>query len=140
MKAQEIMTKDPAVVTPDTNVREAVRLMKDENVGLIPVVESDSSRRLVGVITDRDVAIRVVAEGRPHDGPVREFMTGTVHTATPDDDVDEVMRLMGREQVRRIPVVDERGGIVGIVAQADIVLEGTDAEKAERTIERISRP
>jgi len=140
MKAQEIMTRDPACVTPDTNVREAVQLMQKEDVGLIPVVESESSRRLVGVITDRDVAIRVVGDGRPADGQVREFMSESVHTAKEDEDVDAVMRLMGNEQIRRVPIVDERGGIVGIVSQADVAREGADAERVDRTLEKISKP
>jgi CBS domain-containing protein len=139
MRASEIMTRDPAVVTADDSVRRAVELMKEQDVGLIPVVESVNSRRLVGVITDRDVALRVVGEGVPADGTVQQFMSEGVHTAKADDDVDSVMNLMGREQVRRIPIVDERGSVVGIVSQADVVLEGADARKVDRTIEKISR-
>lgn len=139
MKAKEIMTKQPKCVTPDTSVREAARLMKEQDVGVLPVVERDGSNRLIGIVTDRDIAIRHVAEG--HDSsscPVREAMTSNVRTAREDDDVDAVMDLMGREQVRRIPVVDDRGSLVGIVAQADIVREARDDKKAERTIEKIS--
>ncbi len=139
MKAREIMTKRPKCVTPDTTVREAARLMKEQDVGVLPVVDRDGSDRLVGIVTDRDIAIRHVAEG--HDSsscPVREAMTSNVRTAREDDDVDHVMDLMGKEQVRRIPVVDERGDLVGIVAQADIVRDARDEKKAERTIERIS--
>jgi CBS domain-containing protein len=139
MRASEIMTRDPAVVTADDSVRRAVELMKEQDVGLIPVVESVNSRRLVGVITDRDVALRVVGEGVPADGTVQQFMSEGVHTAKADDDVDSVMNLMGREQVRRIPIVDERGSVVGIVSQADVVLEGADAKEVDRTIEKISR-
>ncbi|HZO18360.1 MAG TPA: CBS domain-containing protein [Gemmatimonadaceae bacterium] len=133
------MTKRPKCVTPDTTVREAARLMKEQDVGVLPVVDRDGSDRLVGIVTDRDIAIRHVAEG--HDSsscPVREAMTSNVRTAREDDDVDHVMDLMGKEQVRRIPVVDERGDLVGIVAQADIVRDARDEKKAERTIERIS--
>jgi CBS domain-containing protein len=139
MKAKEIMTKQPKCVTPDTSVREAARLMKEQDVGVLPVVERDGSNRLIGIVTDRDIAIRHVAEG--HDSsscPVREAMTSNVRTAREDDDVDAVMDLMGKEQVRRIPVVDDRGSLVGIVAQADIVREARDDKKAERTIEKIS--
>jgi CBS domain-containing protein len=141
MKAQDIMTPQPVSVTPDTPIDEAARLMKDQNVGLLPVVEAEGSKQLVGVITDRDIAMRHVAEGHSSsDCAVREAMTEHVSTCTPDTDLDEVMDVMGREQVRRIPIVDERGSLVGIVAQADIVLEGNDEKKAEKTIEQISEP
>jgi CBS domain-containing protein len=139
MKAKDIMTRKPKSVTPETTVRDAARLMKDEDVGVLPVVERTGSDRLIGIVTDRDIAIRHVAEG--HDSsscPVSEAMTSSVRTAREEDDIEAVMDLMGKEQVRRIPVVDERGGLVGIVAQADIVREARDDKKAERTIEKIS--
>jgi CBS domain-containing protein len=141
MKAKDIMTKKPKSVTPETTVRDAARLMKDEDVGVLPVVERQGSDRLVGIVTDRDIAIRHVAEG--HDSsacPVSEAMSADVRTAREDDDLDSVMDLMGQEKVRRIPVVDERGGLVGIVSQADIVLEARNEKKAEQTIEKISDP
>ena len=139
MKAKDIMTKNPKCVTPETSVREAARLMKEEDVGVLPVVDRDGSDRLVGIVTDRDIAIRHVAEG--HDSsscPVREAMTSNVRTARENDDVNDVMDVMGKEQIRRIPVINERGGLIGIVAQADIVREARDDKKAERTIEKIS--
>jgi CBS domain-containing protein len=140
MKAQDIMAKNPRVVTPETSVREAARLMQTENVGMLPVVRSEGSKSIVGVVTDRDIAIRHVAEGHGSpDCPVREAMSSSVRTAKPDDSVDDVMKVMGSEQVRRIPIVDERGDLVGIVAQADLVREAND-KKAERTVEKISEP
>jgi CBS domain-containing protein len=141
MKAQDIMSKDPMCVTPDTPLVDAARIMKAENIGVVPVVDSTDSKRLVGVLTDRDIAIRAVAEGR--DGAttsVGHVMTSQVRTSAPDDSVADVMDLMGREQVRRVPVVDERGTLVGIIAQADIVLEARDNKKAEKTVEQISQP
>ena len=141
MKAQDIMAKNPRTVTPQTRIQDAARLMKEEDVGILPVVENESSRRLVGVVTDRDIALRHVAEGHSSpDCPVREAMSENVRTAKPDDDVDDVMDLMGKEQVRRVPIVDERGSLVGIVAQADIVREAKNDKKAERTVEKISEP
>ena len=140
MKVKDIMTSDPVSVTPETRLQEAARMMKQHNVGIIPVVERAGSKQLVGVITDRDIAVRCVAEG--HDSskcPVREAMSSDIQTARADDDVESVMRLMGKEQVRRIPIVDERGGLVGIVAQADIVREAEDEDLAEETVEKISR-
>ena len=141
MKAQDIMSKNPTCVTVETPLVEAARLMKTENIGVVPVVESTGSKRLVGVLTDRDIAIRAVAEGR--DGAttsVGHVMSSNVRTSSPDDSVEDVMEMMGREQVRRVPIVDERGNIVGIVAQADIVLEARDNRKAEKTVEKISQP
>jgi CBS domain-containing protein len=141
MKAQDIMSKNPRVVTPQTRIQEAARLMKEENVGILPVVESEGSKRLVGVVTDRDIALRHVAEGHSSpDCPVREAMSENVRSARPGDDVDDIMDLMGKEQVRRVPIVDERGSLVGIIAQADIVREAKDDKKSERTVERISEP
>jgi CBS domain-containing protein len=144
MKISEIMTKDPHSVSPDTPVSEAARMMKEEDVGLVPVVErvggAETRGRLIGVVTDRDIAIRAVAEGRAADAPVSEVMSGGVKTCSPDDSVEDAMDLMGREQVRRIPIVDERGSLVGVVAQADVVrMQGKD-RKAERTVEQISQP
>jgi len=140
MKVQDIMTGEPRSVTPDSTAREAAQLMKEINAGVIPVVESTSSKKLVGVITDRDIAMRVVAEGKDAGCRVSEVMSsGNLKTCAPADDVDRVMETMSREQVRRIPIVDERGSLVGIVAQADIVRKADD-KKAERTVEKISQP
>lgn len=141
MKAHDIMTPQPVSVTPDTRVQEAAQLMRDQNVGMLPVVDVNGSKRLVGVVTDRDIAIRHVAEGHgSSDCPVSEAMTEHVTTCMPETDLDDVMEIMGREQVRRIPIVDERGDLVGVVAQADVVLHAEDEKKAERTVEEISQP
>ncbi len=137
-KAQDIMTRHPQTVTPDTPVQQAAQLMKTEDTGVLPVVESQGSKRPVGVITDRDITLRVVAEGRTS-ATVREAMTANVRTAKASDDLKDVMQVMADEQVRRIPVVDDRGELVGIISQADLVLEADD-KQAERTIEAISQP
>jgi CBS domain-containing protein len=141
MKISEIMTKDPATVTPGTTVRDAAQLMQREDTGIIPVVEAQGSKRLVGVVTDRDIAIRVVAEGRDANTRVSEIMTSDrLATLRPDADVDDVMDTMADQQVRRVPIVDDRGTLVGIVAQADVVRKARDDKKAERTVEKISQP
>ena len=139
MKAREVMTNNPSSVSPEAEVREAAMIMKRENVGIVPVVDSDN--RLVGVITDRDIAIRCVADGRASETcRVRDVMSASeLHTCAPDDDVDNVMDAMGKEQVRRIPIVDERGTLLGIVSQADVVRKAND-KKAERAVEQISQP
>ena len=144
MKISELMTKNPCTVTPDTPVSEAARLMKEEDVGIVPVVErvggAETRGRLVGVVTDRDITVRHVAEGRMTDSPVRDVMSGGVKTASPDDSVESVMALMGREQVRRISVVDERGSLIGVVSQADLARKAQDATGVEKTVEQISQP
>ncbi|MFL5574837.1 MAG: CBS domain-containing protein [Gemmatimonadaceae bacterium] len=142
MKARDIMTRNPATVSPETRARQAAKLMRDEDVGVVPVVEeAGGGQRVVGLLTDRDLAIRLVAEGRDPDAvAVRDLMSASPKTARADDDVEDVMSLMAREQVRRVPIVDERGALVGIVAQADVVLETRDDGKSEDTVEKISRP
>ena len=141
MQVQDIMTKNPATVTPDTPLRDAARLMKDEDVGVIPVVESAGSKRLVGLVTDRDITVRVVAEGRDaSQSRVQDAMSATLKTCKASDDVNDVMDVMSREQVRRVPIVDERGALIGIVSQADIVREAKSDKKSERTVEQISQP
>ena len=144
MKISELMTRNPCTVSPDTPVSEAARLMKEEDVGIVPVIErvggAETRGRLVGVVTDRDIAVRHVAEGRTVDAPVRDVMSGGVKTVSPDDSVETAMELMGREQVRRIPVVDERGSLVGVVSQADLARKATDSGKVEKTVEQISQP
>ena len=141
MKAQDIMAKDPRCVTPRTSIQEAARLMKSEDVGALPVVESDGSRALVGIVTDRDIAIRAVADSRDIGSvTVRDVMSNAAKTAKATDDVDDVMKVMGREQVRRIPIVDDRNQLVGIVSQADFVRKAKSDTRSEHTVEKISEP
>ena len=141
MRIEEIMTRDPACVTPGTTVREVAQLMQREDTGIVPVVENTGDKRLVGVITDRDIALRVVAENRTPETRVSEILSaGRLATAHPGDDVDHVLGTMGREQVRRIPIVDDRGALVGIVSQADVSRKASQDAKVERTIEKISEP
>jgi CBS domain-containing protein len=143
MKARDLMTENPECVTEGDTIEHAAQLMRELNVGLIPVVDDSSSRRLRGVITDRDIATRHVASG--HDsGKCRvseEMSSGDLFTVTPDDDENTVMARMKEGQVRRIPVV-ENDRVVGIVAQADLAvrLGGSNPEEVERTLERISEP
>ena len=141
MRIDEIMTRDPACVTPGTTVREVAQLMQREDTGVVPVGETAGDRKLVGVVTDRDIALRIVAEGRGADTRVSEIMSGSrIATASPNDSVDDVLGTMGREQVRRIPIVDERGSLVGIVSQADVSRKAKNEGRVEDTIERISEP
>jgi CBS domain-containing protein len=142
MKAQDIMAKNPRCVTPMTTVQEAARLMKSADVGALPVINDETSGTLVGMITDRDIAIRVVAEGR-NAGSCRvdEVMSkSSLAVAKTDDSIEDVMKVMGREQVRRIPIVDDNQKVVGVVSQADVVRKADSDTRAEHTIEKISAP
>lgn len=142
MRVRDIMTPDPACCTPDTTAREAATLMRDHDCGSIPIVESLQSKRLVGTVTDRDLAVRGVAEGKGPDTVVRELMTEAPVTCGPDDEVEIVREVMVARLVRRVPVADENGVLVGIVAQADIAREEGAASDQEvgRIVEAISDP
>ncbi len=143
MLARELMTGYPAVVTGDDSLRTAADEMRTHNVGLLPVVADTHTRRLIGVITDRDIVIRGVAHGHGAGAKVRDHMTaGPLHTVDADDSADEIATVMRRHQVRRLPVVDAKDSVIGIVAQADLALTigPQDPLLVERTIESISRP
>lgn len=142
MRIKDIMTPDPACCAPESTAREAAELMRDNDCGAIPVVENLENRRLVGMVTDRDLAIRGLAEGLGPDTKVRELMTEQPTTALADDEVDVVREVMIQQQVRRIPVINGDGACIGIVAQADIALEDGAASDREvgRIVEAISEP
>lgn len=132
MEVKDIMTPDPACCTPDTPLPEAARLMVENDCGEIPVVESEESRLPIGVITDRDITCRAVAAGKnPLDLTAGELMSTPVTAVTPEATVEECVRVMEERQVRRVPVVDEQGRCVGIVAQADVALKAPEHETAE---------
>lgn len=135
-RIRELMTENPKTVSSDATVLEAARVMRDGDVGLVPVVDGD---RLVGTVTDRDIAIRVVAEERdPNTTTVRETASTDLVTIDPEQDLDEALRLMAQHQVRRLPVVEEDGRLVGIVAQADVARHGEDRETGQ-VVEQISQ-
>ncbi len=142
MQAREIMTADPACCTPQDTAREAARMMIEHDCGCLPVVDDMGTRHLVGVVTDRDLAARGIAEGKGPDTPVQELMSSSPSCCTPEADIGEVEQIMAERQVRRVPVIDERGCCVGMIAQADLARSGRDAEDGQvrRTVERISEP
>jgi CBS domain-containing protein len=142
VRVRDIMTPDPASCTPDTTAQQAATLMRDYDCGSIPVVENSQNKKLVGTVTDRDLAVRGLAEGKGPETPIREMMTGSPVTSGPDDEVETVREVMVARLVRRVPVVDERGALVGIVAQADIAREEGAASDQEvgRIVEAISDP
>jgi CBS domain-containing protein len=131
MKVRDVMTRNPACCAPDTSLREVARLMVEHDCGEIPVCENESSRRVRGVITDRDIVVRAVAKGRnPLELTAADAMTTPAVTVNPDTDLDECANVMEQRQIRRVPVV-EGEEIVGIVAQADIVRQARDRIAAE---------
>lgn len=131
----EVMTADPRTVTADATVAEAARLMRDEDTGIAPITEGE---RLVGVITDRDIAIKVAAEGKdPQSTKVSEVASSNLVTIDPQQDLDEALRLMAQHQVRRLPVVEEDGKLVGILAQADVARHA-GPEQTGKVVEEIS--
>ena len=142
MKVREIMTLDPEAITPDQPLSRAAELMRDRDVGMIPVVTDDVSRTLVGLITDRDIAVRHVAEAHPEGCTVGSHMTrDNLATVRDTDDCEQVFESMKRREVRRIPVVDSRGALLGVVAQADIAVHrAIPREEVADVVEAISEP
>lgn len=142
MRVKQVMTANPACCTPQSTAREAGTLMRDHDCGSIPVVENMQSKRVVGTVTDRDLAVRGLARGGGPETPIRELMTDDPVTCLPDDNVEDLRQIMVEELVRRVPVVDADGLLVGIVAQADLArVEGAASDReVGRIIEAISEP
>jgi putative AlgH/UPF0301 family transcriptional regulator/CBS domain-containing protein len=136
MKVNEVMTRNVCVASPRMSIGQAAQMMADCDSGILPVGEED---RLVGMITDRDIAIRAVARGRPHATPVREVMSHEVLYCYDDEDIDDIARNMADQQVRRLPVVNREKRLVGIVSLGDLSLHSR-SEEAGETIAAISRP
>ena len=133
---QEAMTANPRTVEPSTPIVEAARLMQSEDVGVLPIVEGD---RLTGMITDRDITIRAIAEGMdPQSTTVGEIASRDVVTIDPQQTLDEAARLMSQHQLRRLAVVEEDGRLVGILAQADVA-EAGHPELTGQMVEEISQ-
>ena len=140
MTVKELMTPDPVCCTPQSSLRDVARLMSTHDCGEIPVVDDEKSRRLVGVVTDRDIVLRAVAEGRnPADTPIASCMTEDVVTATPEMSVDECRKLMEEHQIRRVPVVDRAGACCGIVSQADVAQRASTDDTGE-LVREVSKP
>ena len=136
MKISEVMTRDVQTVRPDQTAREAASFMLSADAGAIPVTEGD---RLIGMITDRDIAVRGVAEGHGPDTPVRALMSNDIITARIDDDTDDIAARMSEAQVRRLPVIDEQQKLCGIVSLGDLSRDG-DEDSATEALEGVSEP
>lgn len=140
MEVKDIMTKNPACCTSDTNLQEVAQLMVKYNCGESPVVESKQNMKLVGVITDRDITCRTVAKGKnPLEMTAGDCMSSPCITVTPETSVEDCCQVMEKNQVRRVPVVDESGACCGIVAQADIAQHASKQETA-RVVKGVSLP
>ncbi|MDQ3131331.1 MAG: CBS domain-containing protein [Acidobacteriota bacterium] len=132
MQVKEIMTKNPACATAETNLQEIARMMVDNDCGCIPIVDGEDTKRPTGMLTDRDITVRTVAEGKnPLDLTAGDVMTEDVVTVTPEMSVEECSNLMEQKQIRRVAVVDKNGACVGMVAQADIATKGSEQQAAD---------
>jgi len=141
-KARELMTENPSCITPETTAQEAARLMEDKDVGSLPVVDK-GTKHLVGIVTDRDLALRVLGRGEAGSLPVRSVMSQkNLACVRAEDDIDEVEKLMASHQVRRIPVIDGQNQIVGVIAQADLARERKSVGEKDlgKVLEKVSEP
>jgi CBS domain-containing protein len=138
MKASDIMTRNPETVTPGTFIGDVARLMRDLDVGMVPIAQDG---KLLGVITDRDITVRVTAAGlNPYESPVQDFMSPNVVKVSPDDDVEQVRQLMADRQIRRVLVVDG-DNVVGVISLGDLSTRDRSEDAASGAVlEEISEP
>lgn len=136
-KLEDLMSRDVKVISPDMSIREAAKQMRDGDFGMLPVGEND---RMIGTISDRDIAIRAVAEGKGADTKVRDVMSDGVAWAYEDNSVEEAVKTMSERQVRRLPVVDRDKRLVGIVALGDFAVQSSEIRPAAQALSEISKP
>ena len=136
-KLKDLMSRDVKVISPDMSIGDAAKQMRDGNFGMLPVGEND---RMVGTISDRDIAIRAVAEGKGADTKVRDVMSEGIAWAYEDDSVEQAAKIMSERQVRRLPVVDRDKRLVGIVALGDFAVESSEIRPAAEALSEISKP
>ena len=139
-KCNEVMTKNPVCCLPDDLVTKAAKLMKSEHIGSVPVIENEQTKKLVGIVTDRDLALKVVAEGLDAKSTkVETVMTRKVVTCHAEDDLQKAVDAMSDNQLRRIPIVDADNQILGIIAQADVATRVDQPEKTAEMVKEISQ-
>lgn len=134
-RCREIMTKNVTTGARGMTLQEVAKVFRDGDMGALPIVENNA---LIGIVTDRDIVVRGIAEGKEFTTNIEEVMTTEVYSVKPDDFVFEAIRLMGDKQIRRIPVVSENGELAGIIAMADVALETEDDREIAETLEEIS--
>ena len=133
---RDVMTPNPATVSEKDSIKRAAEIMKREDAGVVPVTEG---KKIIGIVTDRDIVVRLVAEGKdPNNARVNEAMSRKVRTVKDDTPVNEVLDLMSREQIRRVPVVNQNNELVGIVSIGDISTRSEEATKVGKAVEEIS--
>ncbi|WP_169823893.1 CBS domain-containing protein [Bacillus marinisedimentorum] len=137
-KLEEIMTKDVRTVAPSANITEVAKIMKEIDVGVVPVVDQDQVVK--GVVTDRDIVVAGLAEKGSADFAAEEVMTTNPETCPPDTDVNDAFRLMSDEQIRRLPVTDQNNKLVGIVSIGDLAVNDKGEVRTGFTLDHISRP
>jgi len=139
-KCNEVMTKNPVCCLQNDTVLKAAELMKSENVGSIPVIENEQTQKLIGIVTDRDLTLKIVAEGRDTKSTkVDAVMTHKVVTCRAEDDLQKALDAMAEHQLRRIPIVDANNRVVGIIAQADVATRVDQPEKTAEMVKEISQ-
>lgn len=139
-KCTDVMTKTPVVCAPTDMVAKVAGLMKSENVGSIPVVENENSKVLIGIVTDRDLALKIVAKGLDAKATkVEAVMTHQVVTCQAEDDLQKALDSMFENQVRRIPIVDKENRILGIIAQADVATRAKHPKRTAKMVKGISQ-
>ena len=136
----DLMTRNPVWCLASDAVRTVAQLMKQEEIGLLPVVDDQHQKKVVGVVTDRDLVLNVVAEGRPDTTPIGDVMTGNPVTCRVDDALEHALEAMAQHQIRRVPVVNDSDAIVGIIAQADVALRVDDPTTTTELVRKISKP
>lgn len=140
MNVREIMTPSPACATPEANLRDVSRMMLENDCGAIPVTEGGMRGRALGIVTDRDIVVRCVAQGKnPLQARAADVMSGPAVTVDADEDLDDAAKLMGEKQVRRLVVLDEDGLVCGIVAQADVAMNAGKGDIA-KMVQEVSEP
>jgi CBS domain-containing protein len=138
-KSRDVMTKDVVVCTPESTIADVAQLMKTEDIGPVLIVDNEQSKTLVGIVTDRDVVLKVIADGKdPKTTRVGDVMSKKLITTRPDDDVEIAMKSMAQFQLRRIPVVGEDMRLVGIISQADVATRVNAPEETAEVVKEIS--
>lgn len=138
-KCSDVMTRDVVYCSPQDTLMEVAQLMKREDIGPVLIVDNDDSRTLVGIVTDRDIVIKAIAEGQdPRTTRVEDVMSKKLVTCRPDDDLDVAMNAMAQFQLRRIPVVGENMRLEGIISQADVATRADEPEKTAEVVKEIS--
>jgi CBS domain-containing protein len=139
-KCNEVMTKNPVCCLPNDMVAKVAQLMKSKDIGPVPIIENEQTKKIVGIVTDRDLALKIVAEGRDAKSTkAEEVMTRKVVTCRGEDDVQKALDAMSEHQLRRIPVVDNDNRIVGIIAQADVATRVDQPAKTAEVVKDISQ-